>query len=128
VAAPDFIARWFPDGMTAQAVQRAPALHFDRKDMLQTRFVARQTGYTGRYPHHELSSSEGFVRFLEAGCGYGMLPVLQCEQQLRDGRLRDVVPGQSLEVPLVWHMWDIQTPFTRALSQNLIATARKWLV
>ena len=128
VAAPEFAGRWFPDGMTAQAVQQAPALNFDRKDMLQTRFIARQTGYTGRYPHHALSSSDGYVRFVEAGFGYGMLPTLQCARQLAAGTLVDLAPGQWLEVPLVWHMWDIQTPFTRALSDNVIATARKWLL
>ncbi|MBV7537474.1 LysR family transcriptional regulator ArgP [Duganella sp. sic0402] len=128
VTSPAFAARWFANGMTAQAVQRAPALHFDRKDMLQTRFIAQRTGYTGRYPHHALSSSEGFVRFLEAGLGYGMLPLQQCAQQLEDGRLVDLAPGGWLDVPLMWHMWDIQTPFTRALSDNVITTARKWLI
>jgi LysR family transcriptional regulator (chromosome initiation inhibitor) len=128
VASPAFAARWFPDGVTAQAVQHAPAMNFDRKDMLQTRFIAQRTGYTGRYPHHALSSSDGYVRFIEAGLGYGMLPIQQCERQLRDGTLIDLAPGDWLDVPLVWHMWDIQTPFTRALSDNLIATARKWLI
>lgn len=128
VANPAFAARWFPDGVTAQAVQHAPAMNFDRKDMLQTRFIAQHTGYTGRYPHHALSSSDGYVRFIEAGLGYGMLPIPQCERQLKDGTLIDLAPGVWLDVPLMWHMWDIQTPFTRALSDNLIATARKWLI
>jgi len=128
VASPAFAARWFADGFTAQAVQRAPALNFDRKDMLQTRFIAQRTGYTGRYPHHALSSSDGYVRFIEAGLGYGMLPIQQCGRQLEEGTLIDLAPGDWLDVPLMWHMWDIQTPFTRALSDNLIATARKWLI
>lgn len=128
VASPEFAARWFPDGMTTQTVQRAPVLNFDRKDMLQTRFIARHLGYTGRYPHHALSSSDGFVRFIEAGFGYGMLPTLQCDPQLQAGKLVDLAPGQWLDVPLVWHMWDIQTPFTRALSEHLVTTARKWLL
>jgi LysR family transcriptional regulator (chromosome initiation inhibitor) len=128
VASPDFAARWFPGGVTAEAVQQAPAMNFDRKDMLQTRFIAQHTGYTGRYPHHALSSSDGYVRFIEAGLGYGMLPIPQCERQLKEGRLIDLAPGVWLDVPLRWHMWDIQTPFTRALSDNLIATARKWLI
>ncbi|MYM23190.1 ArgP/LysG family DNA-binding transcriptional regulator [Duganella sp. FT135W] len=128
VASPAFAARWFPDGMTAHTVQQAPAMNFDRKDMLQTRFIARHTGYTGRYPHHALSSSDGYVRFIEAGLGYGMLPIQQCERQLQDGTLVDLAPGEWLDVLLVWHMWDIQTPFTRALSDNLITTARKWLL
>ncbi|MYM30222.1 ArgP/LysG family DNA-binding transcriptional regulator [Duganella sp. CY15W] len=128
VATPAFAARWFPHGMTAEAVQHAPVMNFDRKDMLQTRFIAQHTGYTGRYPHHTLSSSDGFVRFVEAGFGYGMLPIQQCGRQLKEGTLIDLAPGKWLDVPLVWHMWDIQTPFTRALSDSLIATARKWLM
>ena len=128
VASPGFAARWFPDGLTAAAVPHAPVLEFDRKDALQSRFIARQTGYTGRYPHHSFASSDGFVRFVEAGFGYGMLPIAQCERQLDAGTLVDLTPGEWLDVPLVWHMWDIQTPFTRALSDNVIATARKWLL
>ena len=128
VASPGFAARWFSEGMTAETVQHAPVLEFDRKDALQSRFIARHTGYTGRYPHHSFASSDGFVRFVEAGFGYGMLPVLQCERQLAAGTLIDLTPGEWLDIPLVWHMWDIQTPFTRALSDNLIATARKWLL
>lgn len=128
VASPAFATRWFPDGVTAQSVQHAPVLDFDRKDALQSRFIARRTGYAGRYPHHSFGSSDGFVRFVEAGFGYGMLPVLQCQRQLEAGTLVDLTPGDWLDVPLVWHMWDIQTPFTRALSDNVIATARKWLL
>lgn len=128
VATPGFAARWFPDGMTAAAVPHAPVLEFDRKDALQSRFIAQHTGYTGRYPHHSFASSDGFVRFVEAGFGYGMLPTLQCERQLAAGTLVDLAPGAWLDIPLVWHMWDIQTPFTRALSDNVIATARNWLL
>jgi LysR family transcriptional regulator (chromosome initiation inhibitor) len=89
---------------------------------------AQRTGYTGRYPHHTLSSSDGFVRFVEAGFGYGMLADPAMRTAAREGTLIDLAPGDWLDVPLVWHMWDIQTPFTRALSDNLIATARKWLI
>lgn len=128
VASPEFAARWFPDGFTSAAIQQAPALNFDRKDALQERFIAQHTGYGGQYPHHSLSSSEGFVRFIEAGLGYGMVPIQQCERQLTAGTLIDLTPGDFLDVPLTWHMWDIQTPFTKALSENVIATARKRLL
>lgn len=128
VASPAFAARWFGGGLTADAVQQAPGLNFDRKDALLARFLARRVGYAGRYPHHALSSSEGFVRFIEAGLGYGMLPVQQCQQLLQSGALVDLTPGDGLDVPLIWHAWDIQTPFTRTLSENVIDTARKWLL
>jgi len=127
LASPAFAARWFADGLTAPAVQQAPALDFNRKDALLARFLAQVTGYQGRYPHHSYASSEGFVRFLEAGFGYGMAPSLQCADQLAAGTLVDLAPGQVMDVPLIWHMWDIQTPFTRALAEQVVATARRWL-
>lgn len=128
LASPEFAARWFAHGWTASAVQHAPALHFNRKDALTARFVAQTTGFTGRYPHHSYATSEGFVRFLEGGLGYGMAPLLQCAAQLQAGTLVDLAPGQVLDVPLFWHMWDIQTPFTRALSEHVIASAHRALM
>ncbi|MGV7209624.1 LysR family transcriptional regulator ArgP [Oxalobacteraceae bacterium A2-2] len=128
VASPAFRERWFPDGMTVAAARQAPVLNFDRKDTLQTQFLKLRLGFEEAYPHHALSSSEGFVRFIEAGLGYGMLPVQQCAAQLDSGSLVDLAPGYWLDVPLYWHSWDIQTPATRALSASIVATARKWLL
>ncbi|MYM38724.1 LysR family transcriptional regulator ArgP [Duganella qianjiadongensis] len=128
VASPAYAQRWFPQGMTAQAVQTAPVLIFDRKDALQQRYIAQYTGYTGSFPHHAYASSDGFLRFVAAGFGYGMLPVLQCAAGLRDGTLIDLTPGHYLDVPLIWHRWDIDTPYTRQLSARIIATAQRWLL
>jgi LysR family transcriptional regulator (chromosome initiation inhibitor) len=128
VASPEFAQRWFADGLNQEAVQQAPGMNFDRKDALLTRFIAHRTGYSGRYPYHSLSSSDGFVRFILAGLGYGMLPLQQCADAIQAGTMVDLTPGDWLDVPLVWHAWDIQTPFTRALTGNIVETARRWLI
>jgi LysR family transcriptional regulator (chromosome initiation inhibitor) len=128
VASPGFAARWFAEGVSAAAVLRAPGLNFDRKDALLSRFITQQTGYSGKYPYHSLSSSDGFVRFIEAGLGYGMLPDQQCSAAIAAGRMVDLTPGAWLDVPLIWHCWDIQTPHTHALSEQVVATARRWLI
>lgn len=128
VANPAFARRWFPHGMSASAVQRAPVMIFDRKDALQARYIAQYTGYTGPFPHHAYASSDGFLRFVAAGFGYGMLPVLQCAEGLRDGSLIDLTPGHYLDVPLIWHRWDIATATTEALSERIISTAQRWLL
>ncbi|HAT33792.1 MAG TPA: transcriptional regulator ArgP [Janthinobacterium sp.] len=123
-AAPAFAARWFSDGFTAAAVLQAPALIFDRRDALHARYLQRRLGMAAAYPHHLLGSSEGFVRFIEAGHAYGMVPLLQVAAALTAGTLVDLTPGDGLDVPLMWHAWDIQTPLTRALSEHVIAAAR----
>jgi LysR family transcriptional regulator (chromosome initiation inhibitor) len=127
VASPGFAQRWFADGFTAAAVTRAPALLFDRKDALLARYLLQRFGQPQAYPHHSLSSSDGFVRFAEAGLVYAMVPALQCAQALAAGRLVDLTPGDGLDVPLIWHRWDIETPLTRRLSDSLVDTARTWL-
>ncbi|WP_332859012.1 LysR family transcriptional regulator ArgP [Janthinobacterium svalbardensis] len=128
VASPAFAQQWFPHGFTVEAVSQAPAITFGSKDALHERYLQHRLGYTGRYPHHVLGSARDFVRFIEAGYAYGMVPLLQAETALAAGRLVDVAAGQALDVPLTWHAWDIQTPLTRTLSDAVIATARKWLL
>ena len=128
VASPAFAAQWFADGFTSAAVSAAPAITFGSKDALHERYLEHRLGYAGRYPHHVLGSARDFVRFIEAGYAYGMVPLLQAETALAAGKLVDVAAGEALDVPLTWHAWDIQTPLTRTLSDAVIATARKWLL
>jgi LysR family transcriptional regulator (chromosome initiation inhibitor) len=126
VAAPAFARTWLPDGLTAAAVARAPALVFNGSDTLHARFL-RQQGLPATFPSHSFPSSEGFVRFIEAGHGYGMVPWLQAGAALQAGTLVDVAPGAFIDVALVWHRWNIQTELTRALSEHVIAAAARVL-
>lgn len=128
VASPGFAARWLPAGLTPEALARAPALVFDRKDALLDRFILQRFGQALSYPRHALASSDGFVRFTQAGLAYAMLPALQCDALLAAGRLVDLAPGATLDVALVWHAWDIQTPLTRRLTDDIAAAARRALV
>ncbi|MET3134574.1 LysR family transcriptional regulator (chromosome initiation inhibitor) [Oxalobacteraceae bacterium GrIS 1.11] len=123
-AAPAFARRWFGAGFTPDAVLRAPALIFNRRDTLHRRYLAHRLGMAQAFPHHALGSSEGFVRFMVAGFAYGMVPLLQVQAELASGTLLDLTPGDGLDVALIWHAWDIQTPLTRTLSESVIDTAR----
>ncbi|MED5492742.1 MAG: LysR family transcriptional regulator ArgP [Pseudomonadota bacterium] len=104
VASPAFVQRHFPQGVAAADVARIPAVVFGPDDRLQHRFV-QQLGVTGEFDYHLCPSSEGFVRMLEAGVGWGMVPALQVTEELDAGRLLQLLPGQTLEVPLYWHYW-----------------------
>lgn len=103
-AAPAYLARHFPDGPTPEAFQRAPAIVYGPHDQLQHRFLAL-CGYRGAFPYHLCPSSEGFMRLACAGVGYGMLPLMQVETLVAEGRLARLAPGRPLAVPLYWHFW-----------------------
>lgn len=126
VASPAFAARWFGDGFTAEAVALAPAVTHERE--LTARFLAAEMGMVRPFPHHTLSLSSAFNDLLFGGLAYGLLPFLQAAQGLSQGALLDLLPGRYIDVQLDWHAWELDTPFTKSLSEQIVATARKYLV
>lgn len=104
LATPSYKTQYFSQGFNEQSLQSAPAIVFGPNDQLQHRFLA-QNGYHGAFPYHLCPSSEGFVKLALAGMGYGMIPEIQAQQDIKTGRLVSIAPGQSLEVELYWHFW-----------------------
>ncbi|MFG6665654.1 LysR family transcriptional regulator ArgP [Halomonas sp. HNIBRBA4712] len=104
VASPAFVARHFEGGVTAERLYHAPAVIFGSDDRLQHRFAAR-LGVADGFVHHTVPSSEGFVRMLESGLGWGLVPALQIRQALERGALVEICPGEAVDVPLYWHYW-----------------------
>ncbi len=99
-ASPAFAARWFADGMTAQAFSRAPALAFNAKDRLQHDWATARTGQRIALPVHHLASSHGFVDAAKAGLGWCMNPEALAAPHLASGSLIDL--GPPLDTPLYW--------------------------
>jgi LysR family transcriptional regulator (chromosome initiation inhibitor) len=56
------------------------------------------------------------------------MPLLQVSAALAAERLVELTPGQPVDVALEWHAWNLDTPFTRALSEQIISTARRYLL
>lgn len=119
-ASPRFMAQWFEgDRVTAASLGRAPVITFNSKDRLQVRWAEEALGVATTGPSHWLPSSHAFVDAAIAGLGWGMNPELLAGAALTDGRLREVVPGKPLDVPLYWHVSrsvaGAMTPVTEAV-------------
>lgn len=126
VATPVFGGHWFGDGFSAEAVQLAPAVVSERAPM--ARFLASAVGRQGAFPHHTLPVSPALYECIYGGLAYGLLPQLHVAGAIDSGRLVDVAPGFMLDVALDWHAWNLDTPFTRALSEQIINSARRYLL
>lgn len=126
VATPQFAAHWFGDGFTRAAAQLAPAVVHDRE--LTARFLGEHLDLTGPFPHHTLPLSTALNDCLLGGHAYGLLPYLQAAHALAQGHLVDLLPAAYVDVPVAWQAWELDTPFTRALSEQVVAVARKYLV
>lgn len=126
VATPAFGARWFPSGLTADAMGVAPMVDFDRRDELQGRFLATVSA-AARPPRHYVPASADFAQAIVLGLGWGMLPDAQADEPRRAGRLVTLDPAATVEVPLYWQQWNLRSPALDAVAAAVIAAARRAL-
>ncbi|WP_313350411.1 LysR family transcriptional regulator ArgP [Paracoccus sp. (in: a-proteobacteria)] len=128
LASPDFIARHFPDGVTEDALRAAPALIFNAKDALQSRWAQKATGKRLHLPGHMIPASEPFARAAELDLGWGMIPDSMAAPAQRQGRLQPLIPDLPLDVALYWHvqraMAPALAPLTAAIKKRAAAELR----
>ncbi|MEK8227916.1 ArgP/LysG family DNA-binding transcriptional regulator [Oerskovia sp. M15] len=128
-ASPEFVERWFPDGPTRAALAAAPVLVFDRKDDLQDRYLQRRLGSgpaprrSPRGPRHHVPASHEFLRAVELGMGWGMLPDLQSEASEAAGRVTGFDDAASLSVPQYWQQWRLHSPTLDTVAAAVRAAA-----
>ena len=128
-ASPAYLARWMPDGPTARALAQAPGLTYSDKDKLQECWLARQIyGTRVAFPTHRLASSHGFVEACLLGLGWAMNPEGLTRPHLDTGRLVELVPGASLDVPLHWQFTRLAAPALAPLTRAIRTHARRSLV
>ena len=108
-AAPEFAARWFPDGATVPALARAPMLTFDRGDQLQDRYLRRRTRRRLDPPRHYVPGSSAFVQAARLGVGWGMVPDLQAAPAPGEGTLVALDDDGAIDVRLFWQQWRLRS-------------------
>ena len=125
VASPEFREAYLGGGSLRDALGEAPVVSFDRLDGFQDAFVRR----VGRGPdgasavRHLVPTSEGFVGAVAAGLGWGMVPEMQAAPLLRAGRLVNFAPSRSVDVPLYWQQWKLDSPALAAVAGAVMETA-----
>nr|WP_231366331.1 ArgP/LysG family DNA-binding transcriptional regulator [Zhihengliuella flava] len=111
VANRDFAERWFGGSAECDPAgfARAPVMHFDRTDPLQSQLIERLTP-GARPPAHYVPDSMQFAAAIGAGLGWGLLPRWQVEHLRATGD--DVVPlgGHTAAVKLYWQRWRLDSP------------------
>jgi LysR family transcriptional regulator (chromosome initiation inhibitor) len=101
-ASPAFMQRHFAEGVGATSLAQAPTLTFNRRDRLQDQWIQQVLGHDQPAPTHWLPSTQAFVDGCLAGLGWGMNMQAMVQPMLDRGELVELVPGQTLAVPLYW--------------------------
>ncbi|MEM9963699.1 MAG: LysR family transcriptional regulator ArgP [Pseudomonadota bacterium] len=128
VATPRFMAKFFREGVTLDALKRAPNIVYDRKDLLPQQWMSNAFGDTPAVFGHYMPSFTGYMACLMNGAGWGLHPVISIERHLNDGTLVELQPGTSVIVPLYWQSSTPKSEIMNAFSAIVVEVARKALM
>ena len=128
LARQDFISKWFPSGLTASAVEHAPAVIFNRKDMLHIKILQDVFGLTMKPKAvHYVPSTEQFMQMISSGYAYGMTPDWQSNPLREAGDIVGVHEKAQKLVKHYWHCWNIESLPLSTFSKQLVSAAKKLL-
>ncbi len=129
LARPAFIAKWFPSGLTAASAEYAPAVIFNRKDMLHYKILQEVLG-TAVEPKavHYVPSNEQFMQMISSGYAYGMVPDWQSKTLRKAGEVVEVHERAQGSVNHYWHCWNIESVPLNTLSKLLVSRAKTLLL
>jgi LysR family transcriptional regulator, chromosome initiation inhibitor len=109
LASPAFYERYFDNDLPLQEnMTTAPIILFDSRDRMHHHYFKHFFNVTltpERY--HMVPSVQGFKEFALQGYGFGLIPRLDVESELADGKLVEINPGRRWLLPLYWHYWQL---------------------
>ena len=122
-ASADFSATYFANGVTAESLQRAPAITFNHKDRLQRDWAAQVAGRRVALPTHYIGSSHAITDAARAGMGWAVNPEPMVAPHFANGSLVPLAPEITLDTPLYWQaprqMSRALGPLTEALRAGM---------
>lgn len=126
VASPEFCQRYFPYGVNREALLHAPAVVFNQYDHMHEQFIQNHFSLSmASVAKHTVRSSEAFVKLAELGVAYSLIPKVQIEQELKDGKLVNITPKYCIQNSLYWHHWQLESGVLKQLSDSIINKARQ---
>jgi LysR family transcriptional regulator (chromosome initiation inhibitor) len=128
LASPEFIEKWFANGLTHAAALYAPAVIFSRKDNLHHKFLVHAMGRSIKLQAvHYMPAPEPFLEMIKAGYACGMVPDWQSGILRHNGGLVDVCAETHIAVGLHWHCWNLASTPLQTFSNKLVKEARPLL-
>ncbi|WP_312721348.1 ArgP/LysG family DNA-binding transcriptional regulator [Mobilicoccus sp.] len=103
---------------------RMPMLRFGRDDDIQPAFLMRSGHAEARPPVHHVPSNAEFIAATLCGLGWGAIPLPQVRGPIADGSLIPIQGAGTIEVPLYWHRWRVDSPTLIHLTELVTGAAR----
>lgn len=127
VCAPAYAKQWFAGGIDATSLGGAPIVSYDRKDNLQRRCLRRLTRAQVEPPTHYVPASAEYADAIRLGMGWGMVPEIECREEVRVGDLTHLGERAVVDVPLYWQQWRRSSAVLREVGDTLREAAHTLL-
>ena len=126
VASASFAERWFTQGAVPDELAVAPVVDFDRRDDLQSQWLATRGVDPAAPPRHLVPASSDFATAVRLGLGWGLLPGFQSREHLASGALV-ALTGSPIDVPLYWQQWNLTSPLLDEIAAEITVEGRRVL-
>ena len=124
IASPDYARIHLPKGLNAANFRALTFIAFNRKDDMQTEFVAKAVGLKKiSLSQLFVPSSEGQVRAALAGWGVSVVPEILVRGLIASGQLINVAPQHMLPAQLFWHCWNLESEVLDSITAALVSAA-----
>jgi len=122
VASPEYISRYFADGINAEALNTAKCYRFCGNDDLAYDWIDALIGKPTKLRMMRYPSSDGCLKACKIGQAWAMHPYYRIKDDLASGELVELNAGVTVKRPLFWHvtgsMVDMLKPITFSIRQK----------
>lgn len=126
VASPSFKKRFFRT-LSKEALLNAPAILFDNKDHLHQHYLKRFFQIKHKPNYHFVPSISCFKEAAIHGLGYGLIPEIDIQKELRSGTLVQLAPKKTWPMPLYWHHFAMENKVLQSFNDLILKLAKKAL-
>lgn len=123
IATPNYVDKYFHQGVTLEAIAAAPCITFDRKDNLPSSWVLLSFPEVPTLDTNYVPSFEGHLLCCRCDIGWAMMPTISVERLVAGGELVEIIPKKRINVPLYWQMRNQSSKVLNSLTSIVEAVA-----
>jgi LysR family transcriptional regulator (chromosome initiation inhibitor) len=127
VSNPEFKKQFVHKQVSNLDFAKHPAIVFNERDDLHTQYLKKHFHFSGSYPKTSIPSVTGLKAAMISGFGYGLLPLMEIQKELKSKELVLLDRENSYQRDLYIHHWNYQTVALKELIA-VIRSAVKSLV
>lgn len=125
VCAPHFYEKYFKKGVGKESLLNAPLVIFDKNDKAQHTYLMDNYGIDNPLMVNQVPSVRSFKNAILGGFGYGLIPIMDIETEIKKKNIVELVPSKKFKVPLYLHQWEYQRDYVKILNQKILKAASK---